>query len=190
MKTHTLTTILTLMVCVGLLLVSFRKPQNDVSSIGEVKYSMLPPDLFNETQTGTWVLLDGKPLSQETTLYSFLEGKMRLDILPKQQNTHILPNARGRFIRSMNINGQGDDPETYRKVGSYQKDMFQKHTHVIGISVSDKAAGSQMGRPRFPDFAQPANRAPFQTNNPANGNTGEETRPKNIALYTYIKITN
>lgn len=172
------------------LLLSLRTPQDNTTRLGDVKYSILPPDLFNETQDGRWVLLDGKPLSDLSELYEFLDGKMRLDLLKKSGGSYILPDARGRFIRSMNINGQGSDPDKTRKVGSYQKDLFQTHTHEMGVGVSDKAAGSQIDRPRFPDYVQGGNRAPFQTKGAINGRTGEETRPKNIALYTYIKIAN
>ena len=169
---------------------SLRTPQNNNSHIGDVKYSILPADLFNETQEGKWVLLDGKPLSNLSELYEFLDGKMRLDILKKEGDFYLLPDVRGRFVRSMNVNGQGDDPDTKRKVGSYQQDMFQTHTHALGVGVSDKQAASQLDRPRFADFAQKFQRAPFQTKGAINGHAGEETRPKNIALYTYIKIAN
>jgi hypothetical protein len=172
------------------LLLSLRAPQENTTRLGDVKYSILPPDLFNDTQDGRWVLLDGKPLSDLSGLYEFLDGKMRLDLLKKQGDTYMLPDAKGRFIRSMNINGQGDDPDKNRKMGSYQKDIFQTHTHEMGVGVSDKAAQSQIDRARFPDYVQRGRRGPFQTKGAINGRTGEETRPKNIALYTYIKIAN
>lgn len=190
MKTSKIITVgLLFSFCICLLL-SISKQESDNTNIGDVKYSILPPNIFNETQKGNWVLLDGKPLSEETELYKLLEGKMSLDILQKKQDAHFLPDTRGRFIRSMNINGQGDDPEKNRKIGSYQADIFQQHTHAIGVSASDKAAASQMNRNRFADFLQQGARAPFQTHGAINGRTGEETRPKNIALYTYIKIAN
>ncbi len=190
MKTLKILSIALLLLATSFLLLSLKSPQNNIMDIGDVKYSILPPDLFNDTQKGRWVLLDGKPLSQEADLYDFLEGKMRLDMLTKNNDTYLLPDAKGRFIRSMNVNGQGDDPNKTRKVGSFQKDIFQTHTHEMGVGVSDKAAVSQIDRPRFPDYVQGGNRAPFQTKGAINGRTGNETRPKNIALYTYIKIAN
>lgn len=174
------------------LLLSIDKPQSDYTNIGDVKYSVLPINLFMETQKGTWVLLDGKPLSEETELYQLLESKMQLDILPKKGNIYTVPDARGRFVRGLNINGQGDDPDN-RTPGAYQVDAFQGHKHINSNNIA-QLRGKQTNNTPHQRYTVTETAA---TNSAGSINGGygtpriaKETRPKNIALYTYIKIAN
>jgi hypothetical protein len=112
--------------------------------------------------------------------------------LTNQSNT---PDLRGAFLRALNVfdryendNGinsvieQQKDPQSDRVRGSFQADEFRKHSHFI----SQEAA-------RYVDRDDYNNSGwirPYPTSH--NINTAEtggaETRPKNVAIYYYIKI--
>ncbi len=160
--------------------------QDTYSNIGDVKISILPPDVFNQTQEGNWVVMDGKYLSEDTNLYKIMDSNSKIDLLPTRNGKTIIPDLRGKFIRSMNINGEGNDPEKNRTVGSYQADRIIQHQHTGYFPVN---SGYSF------EHHQVNSRLKGQSNTKSTGGvTGAksttETRPKNIALYTYIKIAN
>ncbi len=178
-----------------ILLMSFSENQPEgFYQIGNVQYSILPPNVFPKTQKGTWVLLDGKPIGEDQELYTILEQESLLDIFKDANGIVKLPDAKGRFIRSMNINGQGDDLDKSRTAGSYQNDAFQGHKHVGSSSIAQLISKKQTNntpRQRYTVTGTAAS----NTAGTIDGGYGtprisNETRPKNIALYTYIKIAN
>ena len=155
--------------------------------LGDVVYSILPPDLFLAAHAGEWALVDGRTLGGDSGLYTFLAEQGRLDLLGPETR---LPDARGVFIRGMNVNrnvGNGD-PGGDRPVGSYQRDAMVSHQHTYNFFEHS----SGIGRDNKGAYTWNGN------NQNANGDrvhqtnwTGEaETRPRNTALYTYIKIGN
>lgn len=167
---------------IALLLFSFTLIQINTNSlfeeryedIGTIKQSILKPELFNITQKGVWVLLDGRELDNRTELYTLLEEGYDLNIL---KNGKELPDARGKFIRSSNYLGKGSDPDSLRLVGSLQLDDFKRHTHkYLGHVRSNHEGG-----PNTPLM----NQGP-SVETEATG--GDETRPINISMYTYIKV--
>jgi len=92
-----------------------------------------------------------------------------------------LPDARGVFIRGMNVNRSRDtgDPSGNRPVGNFQNDEFKSHSHsYVNAGVW---ARSWKG-----DDSGPKTAHKQQGDTSKRG--GVETRPRNIALYTYIKI--
>jgi hypothetical protein len=146
--------------------------------IGDVKYSVLDPAKFIEVNGEGWVLMDGRSI--EGSDLSTVSGlKTAYD-------------AQGVFIRGLNLNRDvktGDPEGKERFLGSYQSDMIINHTHKyisLGNTLWADNGYSDDGRPiRLPTT--------LETDNPTNGNStisGTETRPRNIALYTYIKINN
>ena len=97
------------------------------------------------------------------------------------------PDLRGKFLRGLNsfsddgqiIDPTNADPDSTRKVGSYQGDAFKAHEHsynaVAGI------AGSVGGPPGM--------YAGAITSGTTSSNVKDtETRPKNISVYFYLKI--
>ncbi|QHI38646.1 hypothetical protein IMCC3317_40400 [Kordia antarctica] len=161
----------------------FQKPLQD---IGIIKQSLLKPNQFNKTQKGTWVLLNGQEINKESKLYKLLEENFDLNILTKKDNKYFLPNASGAFIRASNVNGEGKDPDKDRKVGSIQDDLIKIHEHNYWGGTGNKwyKNFNTNGGGNHPSEKNLSN---VKTHNSL---LGSETRPVNISMYTYIKISN
>lgn len=148
----------------------------NTGAIGTVVYSILENDKFKSVNGECWTLLDGKELKSNTALYKLLDIRGKF----------FLPNADGMFIRSVdtNLNDSIGDPDASKrinKIGSYQKDMFKKHEHNYfagSKNFTERGAGVKPYRV-FPKW---------QKTTSDEGVGGVETRPKNINLYTYIKV--
>lgn len=136
--------------------------------LGEIRYSLLTPEQFQEYYGPEWILLNGSSILNSDLHRIFGWAK--------------LPDARGLFLRGKQ-NGRSDNngnPDGDLALGEYQRDMFESHTHsytayqfpnmgssgkVVGVwgSSTDKSTG----------FAG-----------------GIETRPRSITVNIYIKINN
>lgn len=155
----------------------------DEGKIGDVKYSVLDENKFRQQNGNGWVLMNGDTLDKNKTelnQYIQLAGE-------------IIPDGRGVFIRGMNglrplTEG---DPQENRRVGEYQNDQLIRHTHAVTVyhshaSGAGDAVGGHIsadGTDRFFSTYQTGEGTEF------NNKFGEETRPRNIALYVYIKIS-
>jgi len=85
----------------------------------------------------------------------------------------------------MNING-GQDPDQNRTAGHYQPDAFQKHGHrTDALKLEWDGKGDVGYRSNNENSARPA--GVYEVTGPST-NTAVETRPKNVAVYFYIKI--
>jgi len=136
-------------------------------TIGDVKYSILEPGSFIPLNPG-WTLLTKQNLEPTSPLGSL--------------GVTQLPDGRGVFIRSMNMDRPADegDADGNRPRGSFQKDAFANHSHPIK-RASPGDNGGLLGGNVAAMLA-----GTFSTESSPTG--GNETRPKNIALYLYIKI--
>jgi hypothetical protein len=156
-------------------------------AIGDVKYSVLPPDKFIEENGNGWVLMDDKvPIigSSLNTKHGITE----------------IPDVRGLFIRSLNLNRDDDKADLFKKennterlMGDYQPDAVKKHTHNLSVELGYFGGwgGSNLfsgGTPGNPMSVGKEGKAPITIVDFGQNLNSEETRPKNIALYTYIKI--
>jgi len=112
---------------------------------------------------------------------------------------HSVPDLRGVFIRGLNSfdpgtsvaprSSEDGDPDT-RTAGSYQKDAFQGHKHFDAASL---VVPGSVDLPNSPDqrrHAQnsAANSAGVHDSGYGKPRIARETRPKNVALYYYIRI--
>ncbi|QEC75861.1 hypothetical protein [Mucilaginibacter ginsenosidivorax] len=168
--------------------------------VGDVVYSILDSDLFAKTHTGKWVLLDGKPLDKNTQLYKLLDTHNVINVLQVVDGYTILPDARGVFIRGINNKRPSltGDPDGERIVGRYQNDIVGPHSHgwtgeagyMGGYGYPDNAERrwTEEGLKKDPKFEKDRYVASAQKDYSISG-VGGETRPKNIALYTYIKVS-
>jgi microcystin-dependent protein len=94
--------------------------------------------------------------------------------------TFNLPDLRGEFIRGWD-DGRGVD--SGRSWASGQSHQFQEHVHTVSRYVSTPEVGNGSGGPSnvWNGFGS------VSTTNPTNGNSGAETRPRNMALLACIK---
>lgn len=167
---------------------------NSSGAVGDVRYSILDEMAFRQANNDTdktkphWVLMDGRIIA-ECTLNELLG-----------QPSYQLPDARGVFIRGMNLgrpDGRGDTGGN-RNVGVFQGDTIQEHTHTFVTNLYSPVDFSQGNGhpPLVPNYSPPGYthqnvNHPTDAGHPVGDNSkrlGAETRPRNITLYTYIKI--
>ena len=91
----------------------YRQDNKDEVPVGTVIHSILPPEYFLAENKG-WVLLDGRKL-EDSKLSKLIKAY-------SEEEIDSLPNGLGTFIRNANYNNRGIDPDTLRKIGTYQKD--------------------------------------------------------------------
>ncbi len=141
--------------------------------LGSVQYSILEPNTFVQVNGDGWVLMDGRDI-QGSALFG-LTG------------ITTLPDARGVFIRSMNENRDPNsgDADGNRAIGNYQGDEFRLHNHDVSYSNNvypNETSGMGIQSDHGPQIQ-------WTKLNISIGNRGgNETRPKNVCLYLYIKI--
>lgn len=169
---------------------SFNQKETPAGSLGDVKYSILPPDQFNQINGSGWVLLDGR--------------KVNGSQLQKHFSISNIPDARGMFLRGLNYDRQDASIDPFfkehnrvRLVGEQESDALKSHSHQV-TSVEKKShvfiahswPSGPGNQPQFEavaaqkDYAARSESDIFEAA-PFGGN---ETRPKNIAFYIYIKI--
>jgi hypothetical protein len=136
-------------------------------SIGDVKYSVLNEVKFKELNGEGWTLMNGDKIPNSK--------------LCKFSGICTLPDARGTFIRGMNENRSSNsgDSDGNRPVGKFQSDSFKSHSHpYVNAGVWNRSWKGDDSGPK--------------TAHQKAGSTSlvgsKETRPRNITLFTYIKI--
>ncbi|MBK9576214.1 MAG: hypothetical protein IPK50_23835 [Fibrobacterota bacterium] len=117
---------------------------------------------------------------------------------PEVNGTRI-PDLRGLFLRGADyvVTGRaatGYDPDGIRKAGSGQADAFQGHWHQM--MWQNKIGGWGVDGTGFYDYngasltSKGRNNVRDAITDSANGNprTASESRPKNVAVYWYVKV--
>lgn len=140
--------------------------------VGSVTASILPPDDYyrlanREGTPATWQLADGSTATG--TQYGKISGRA------------TVPDLRGKFLRGLNVGltGETADPDLNREVGSYEADALRSHEHTYSDAFTGgSGSGIQAGG------SYPRNTSTRLTESFG----GAETRPKNVAVYYYIKI--
>jgi hypothetical protein len=143
--------------------------------IGTIIASMLKPEDFKKqftTDADNWKLADSSTANSE---YFNVTGNANL------------PDLRGRFLRGMNEaidSSKGDPDGNKRTVGSYQCDTVKNHNHNSGIFNNLLCAtgfntAPGFGTGNYPDILQRNTILPYG---------GAETRPRNVAVYWYIRV--
>lgn len=192
--------------------------------LGDIKYSILPPQQFKKLNGNGWQVLDGRSIDG-AELHKFLVAE-RMNTILKNGNT--LPDARNQFIRivggSRKVGTLQDD--TTRKprtttfkttaVGAhnvqltYRDDFFNsdlpegganrkrsgKEAPTIGLKETNSTKNMK-GRVNmdtdnayfyYRNRSTSTQKVPNHSHQ-INGGGDAETRPKNIAFYAYIKIS-
>ncbi|OQP38615.1 hypothetical protein A4H97_17985 [Niastella yeongjuensis] len=144
----------------------------DNGLIGEIKYSILEPGIFTRLYPG-WELLAGQEIGVDSEL-----GKLGFN---------KLPDARGVFLRGMNEGRdlQTGDPDGNRSIGSLQVDDFKAHNHQVRLKFH---ADLNFDSSDFPPAAKSDGLTQVVVGDVTTERGGLETRPRNIAVYIYIKM--
>lgn len=159
-----------------------KEPLNEELPIGTIIPSILNPIQFfaqlEDSEKSKWVLADG--VNVRNSKYASVVGMK-------------VPDLRGIFLRGMNYEG-GNDPDPNRKAGESQQDALQQHHHATNAKTWNWDGKTSEPGYRSGGKADPV---PAQVTNVTNVkpamkgeevNVAIETRPKNVAVYFYIKI--
>jgi hypothetical protein len=158
---------------------SYRQPAT--MPLGTVVYSVLDRDAFLQANGPGWELLDGSETSIDSTA------------LCREAHFCTLPDARGVFIRGMNLGRSVDsgDPQNQRAVGSFQADAYKQHIHRLRNELDEAGYDNHGNGERariLVDDGHPFNGTVWPTYTTGGAGADVETRPRNIALYTYIRV--
>ena len=145
--------------------------------VGTIIGSMLSPEEISislgestlQSHEKSWVLADNAIV--RGSQYAILTSRDRV------------PDLRGVFLRGINgdrSDGKGDVVQ--RNAGDYQIDALQTHFHRVQTGLAPRGAG--------PDVWLDGDFQSGRDTGPASGAnvSTQETRPRNVAVYWYIKI--
>lgn len=145
--------------------------------IGTIIGSMLSPEQFAQrfpAEALLWKLADS--------------GKASTDFFNATDCAN-LPDFRGRFLRGMNVgidSAKGDPDGNNRPAGSFQTDMVKSHNHdnsgfnrLLAVDGMNTNNGSVDLGSNEVDLLNSAPILPYG---------GAETRPRNVAVYWYVKV--
>jgi len=155
---------------VGTVVASFLSPEQFAGLTGE--------QLTDDPADRTWILADGREAAGSD--------------YAKAANRKAVPDLRGMFIRGLNA-GRADgkqDPGNVLKApaydrypGHYQADIVGRHGHDYAWYPEGE------GMSRLPStWYGKATEPKTDVFNPIIESRGVETRPRNVAVYYYIKI--
>lgn len=155
----------------------------DHFKVGDVVHSVLRPTDFQRLHGTGWMLMNGSTLPINADLRLFQASLTD----PNVKFTSV-PDARGVFLRGMNegrATSTGDAAGD-KNIGVYQSDMVGSHSHtsVMRTYTANWVSGGPV------PALEAQSPIPSQGRNPVTigPDGGPETRPRNIALYIYIKV--
>jgi hypothetical protein len=163
---------------------------------GTVIYSMLPPKDFIK-KNPDWMLMDGGDSVTSRKVYGTATGAKEMfaaSRLHTEGDVEDFPDARGLFIRGMNLGREVDsgDADGDRKVAVKQSDTFKKHDHGGGVHGHGFTSSTTMndwgGNVVVGGSAGGQPRAVSSSSKVINAEGNDETRPRNLSLYIYIKV--
>lgn len=168
-------------------------------AVGDVKYSILNPDEFRLENGDCWVPMDGRSIAGSK--------------LAARTGRSSIPDGSGLFIRSQEFNGgANNDPDrtSATAIATIQQHELFRHNHTT--SPAGEHSHSHRDKRTGEDWAAPLGGDAIDSDMYANGDGtggfdeirrtgtepnhvhqisetgGNETRPKNINLWTYIRI--
>jgi len=160
-------------------------------AVGDVKYSILNPTQFAQENGGCWVPMKGQELAPT-------------DRLREKWGIVKLPDASGLFLRGHEfVGGADNDPgrEPTDLVGEFQLDEMRAHDHPItdpghqhGYELQrytiKTADGDMQNNYLTPTSSEIQRQTALAITNIEKTDIrgSEETRPKNLSFYIYIRI--
>ena len=147
--------------------------------IGSVIYNILEPGIFLNLPeiAGKWIeLRSDKDITDSELVQS---GHWPAGT--------SLPDGRGVFIRGMNQDQSSDkgDPLGNRSIGAWQADAIIQHSHDFPIIYNWIGPNDT-----YAPVIDERHSTPNKYNSGPTSIGDNETRPRNILLYTYIKLSN
>lgn len=158
------------------------KKKFDPLPVGMVIASPLPWGQFSQLS------LESSSFDAKKNKWAPCDGRSIAGSALATGGTGEAPDLRGVFIRGLNDFAAGTvppvpadraDPEAGRRAGDFQADELKQHTHKLGYHKWGLKNGNG-------DVNLQASHALPSVETQPEG--GAETRPKNVALYYYIKI--
>lgn len=154
---------------VGTIIPSILEPSSFAKTVGDPDPSDFDPKISK------WVLANGRKVSTDSKYYMFTRESR-------------IPDLRGMFLRGMN-EGRNDgeqDPDD-RKPGEYQRDALKQHGHetdALKLKHWKKEDTRELGYTSKggADYGRAI------VKKVTGAKAADETRPKNVAVYFYIKI--
>jgi hypothetical protein len=170
-------------------------------AVGDVKYSILNPTQFAQVNGDCWIPMDGRSIS----------GSKLSQIV----SSNNVPDIGGLFVRSQEYGQNYDaDRTNSSSIATFQDQSYQSHTHsgYVGSVTSNPTMSTQntlqdlslgnWGNPHNAYIEEGANDpnyikvvgqlsvtlADHGHSLTINNNGSAETRPKNVNLWTYIRI--
>ncbi|MCR9099759.1 MAG: hypothetical protein NXI25_07380 [bacterium] len=164
-------------------------------SVGDIKYSILTPDQFEEENGDCWVPMDGRDIAGTK--------------LADNYGWNTVPDMSGLFIRATEYN-DGNDPGRSPMTGvTLQDDETKSHNHYVDLVTSTNGAHSHTVLDRYQSFesngwtdggadyalySETTNTTSTDGNHNhtvqgnSNSSGGAESRPKNMNFYVYIRV--
>ena len=169
---------------------------NQLSGVGNIIASMIPWKFQSATFRSKWIPADGReiPVGSDYEKLRKSQGKEFYFKNEEKKDKLYAPDLRGKFLRGINqfdkseinkINGKKfGDPDGIRKAGSYQVSMNKSHNHNNGgysklLTINGHETIEDADRSHEPNLKSSANIKP---------SGGAESRPRNVAIYYYIRI--
>lgn len=151
--------------------------------VGSIICSVIEPRVFSglagddggfDPSNSTWIPADGRNVPGSK--YS-------------RQLTSAVPDLRGMFLRGLNYSERGMFRKDGREVqsdnnrtpGDYQEDNIKAHTHSVSSHTADTGVPGRKLPFRYGG-------TPGQWDTGPQANASEDTHPRNIAVYYYIRI--
>lgn len=162
--------------------------------IGTIIPSMLDPKEFAETVGDP----DPSDFDPAISKWVLADGQKDITISQYGQFKSHTPDLRGMFLRGMN-EGRNDgkqDPEHNRTAGDYQQDTLQQHAHETTATGYQFKVRDEDSHYKWDNGKKDlgytsdgdADIVPAKVTSVKGDKVAKETRPKNVAVYFYIKI--
>jgi hypothetical protein len=145
--------------------------QSSELPVGTIIASLLKPEKFQTLYGDKWILADGRNII----------GTPLSEAIQKES----IPDLGGRFLRAINTKSdlKTQDSDGTREPGAFQPDAFARHDHEGKRVPWGWLSWRANGKDEFWD----RNGGKYQDYR-TSLEGGDETRPRNIAAYFYIKI--
>jgi hypothetical protein len=168
--------------------------------VGTIVASMVPWEKQSQEFKQYWSPADGREVDHTTRYFALISG---LDAAsPNATLVHVnVPDLRGVFLRGLNDfaadvgarNDQYADPDKNRTPGGAQKDEFERHTHYLPQKHIIAGGGHDAEGWGFTSNGDNPPHGEWRTDmddvqNKRMPPGGDETRPKNVAIYYYIRV--